>query len=95
MQIVRIGLDLVKYVSIFTVLTSAAKWFCVRLYAARALRPSSQTFRPALLVWKLRTARTIGPRLSPSSGMTFEPPRVCRRPFRLSHAANARSSISV
>ena len=63
MQIVRIGLDLAKYVFHLHGVDEHGKVVLRKICAAREfLRPSSQTFRPVLLGWRPRMARTIGPR---------------------------------
>ena len=72
MQIVRIGLDLAKYVFHLHGVDEHGKVVLRKTLRRPSLRPSSQTFRPVLLGWRPRMARTIGPRLSPSWGMTFD-----------------------
>ena len=72
MQIVRIGLDLAKYVFHLHGVDERDKVILRKGTAAGSCRLSLQTFLPVLLEWRPLMARTTGPRRSLSWGMTFD-----------------------
>src|SRR6266436_6273785 len=69
MQIVRIGLDLAKYVFEVHGVDCHGKAVLRKTLRRDVYPASSQTCRLAKLVWKPRMVRTIGQRCSPSSAM--------------------------